>query len=336
MKTLNLCRRDALFLIIAALAFLSLPPVEVLAQSEIQFNALYNCPNSSLYNFKVLDCKSEKYCKVLFVNTSTPSASFEDEISKSKILDAFKAGGCTINGKRLEPVKNTAPQENPVKNSQSRTSKTNNGQKRRFKVGERVLASPMAMDGDEYFEKCTVIKDYMETEGYDTYRVKCDDPKGGIGQEANVKIPYIRVWANAEPPPAAPDCPFNEPPGTVTRTSKPSAELFQRVIYEWKRDTSNGRKVGITFQMFQMGKPYRNTVMSVPGRGAQLRHDGAPQGAMIYPVKSKYLFCDRHTDSTIRWVVDSQFACFKNRDGDWVCPVDSVPKYLEQIYLPNK
>ena len=76
--------------------------------------------------------------------------------------------------------------------------------------------------------------------------------------------------------------------------------------------------------------------MSVPGRGAQLKHDGAPRGATVYPLKTKYLFCDKYTDSTIRWLVESQFACFKNKDGEWVCPVDSVPKYLEQIYLPNK
>jgi hypothetical protein len=104
------------------------------------------------------------------------------------------------------------------------------------------------------------------------------------------------------------------------------------VIYEWKVATSNGRKVGVTFLSVPLGAPYKNTVTTVAGR-AKLRHDGAPQGATIYPLKTKYLFCDRYTDSTIRWVIDSQFACFKDKFGEWVCPVDSVPK---QIYLPNK
>lgn len=201
----------------------------------------------------------------------------------------------------------------------------------RFKVGDRVLASPAAMKAEEYFEKCTVIKDYMETEGADAYRVLCDNPKGGIGSEANVGVPYIKVWANATPPPATPDCPFNEPAGTVSKTSKPSAELFQRVIYEWYKDNSNGRKVGITFEKFQLGTSFVNRLTN-----NGLLHDGAPQGATIYPVKTKYLFCDKYTDSTIRWVIESQFACFKDKFGDWVCPANSVPKYLEQIYLPNK
>lgn len=206
----------------------------------------------------------------------------------------------------------------------------------RFKVGERVQASPMAMSADEYFENCTVIKDYMLTEGYDTYRVLCDDPKGGKGQESTVKVPFIRRSASVGPPPKTPECPFNEPAGTVSRASKPSAALFKRVIYEWKVAISNGRKVGITFQSFQMGRSYRNVVLTVPGLGAQLKHTGAPLGATIYELKTTYLFCDKYTDSTIRWLVESQFACFKNEDGDWVCPVDSVPKYLEQVYLPNK
>ena len=244
------------FALIATAAFLFAMQFEIAAQTNIQFDVLYNCPNSSMYNFKVLECTNEKYCQVLFVDINTPSASFESKVDKSKILDAFKAGGCTMDGKPLEAIKNTPRQENKPRNKEQQNTENNNVQTGRFKVGERVLTSTMAMDGEEYFEKCTVIKDYMITEGADAYRVRCDDPKGGIGQEANVKVPYIRAWANATPPPATPDCPFNEPPGTVTKNSKPSAELFERVIFEQYRDKSNGRKVGITFQQFQMGKPY--------------------------------------------------------------------------------
>lgn len=232
--------------------------------------------------------------------------------------------------------KTTTPPNNTAQNDVPPTPGNKPSPIGRFKVGDRVLASRAAMAGDEWFEKCTVIKDYMITEGSNAYRVLCDKPKGGIGSEGNVGPKYIRAWAWATAAPATTECPFNEPPGTVTRASKPSAALFQRVMYEWKVATSNGRKVGMTFQTFQMGKPFRNTVMSVPGLGAKLKHDGAPQAATIYPVKTTYLFCDKYTDSTIRWLVESQFACFKNRDGDWVCPVDSMPKFLEQIYLPNK
>ena len=98
---------------IASFAFFSVLHLSVAAQSEIKFNALYNCPDSSMYNFKVLECDG-KDCKVLFVNTYTPSASFESKVLKSKITDAFQTGGCTIDGKKLEAV-NDEPQkeENP-------------------------------------------------------------------------------------------------------------------------------------------------------------------------------------------------------------------------------
>jgi hypothetical protein len=317
------------FAAIAAVGFLFAARIEVAAQTEIQYNVLYECPRSP-HNFKVLSCPSEKYCEGLGVNKYTPSASYKFEIDKSSLVEVFKQGGCTVGGKPLEWGKNTAPPENRPQNNEPQTAGGKPVQTGRFKVGDRVMASPMAMGADEYFEKCTVIKDYMLTEGYDTYRVRCDDPKGGIGQESNVKVPYIRIWANAAAPPATPDCPFNEPTGTVSKTSRASAELFKRVIYERKVATSNGRKVGITFEAFQLGKSYVNRLTY-----SGLQHDGAPQSATIYTVKTKYIFCDRYTDSTIRWVMEAQYSCFKDNFGDWVCPSDSL-KIVEQIYLPNK
>ena len=330
MKNLNTnWQTKLLFAAIATAAFLFAAQFEVAAQTEIQYNVLYECPRSP-HNFKVLSCPNEKYCEALGVNKYTPSASYKFEISKSSIIDVFKEGGCKVDGKPLEWGKNTAPPKNEPQNKEPQTTENKPAQTGRFKVGDRVLASPMAMDKDEYFEKCTVIKDYMITEGADAYKVRCDDPKGGIGSEANVKVPYIKVWANAGPPPAMPDCPFNEPAGTVSKTSKPSAELFKRVIYEWKVASSNKRKVGITYETFQLGKSYVNRLTN-----NGLMHDGAPQGATISTVKTKYIFCDRYTDSTIRWVIEAQYSCFKDNFGDWVCPSDSL-KIVEQIYLPNK
>ena len=181
-----------------------------------------------------------------------------------------------------------------------------------------------------WFEKCTVIKDMMIAEGADSYQVLCDDPKGGIGSKAYVKIPFIKAWANAEPPPTTPDCPFNEPAGTVSKTAKPSAGLFKRVLFERYRDTANGLKTGITFETFQLGKSYVNRLT---GKG--LMHDGAPQGATINTVKTKFILCVRHTDSTLRSVYEAQYSCFKDRFGDWLCPNDAL-KVSESVRLPNK
>lgn len=47
-------RQNPIFTLIVSLAFLLMFVLQAATQSEIQFNALYNCPDSSMYNFKVL------------------------------------------------------------------------------------------------------------------------------------------------------------------------------------------------------------------------------------------------------------------------------------------
>jgi hypothetical protein len=178
------------------------------------------------------------------------------------------------------------------------------------------------------WENSTIVRDMMAEEGADSYQVLIDEPKGGKGTLAYVPTKFIR--AGAPPPPATPECEFNEPAGKSSKTSKPTAETFKRVIFERYRDTSNGRKVGITFETFQLGKSYVNRLTN-----NGLMHDGAPQGAMIYPVKTKFIFCDRHTDSTVRTIYDAQYNCFKDRFGEWICP-NSALKLSESIFLPNK
>lgn len=271
MKSLNTYRQKNTFSIIIFLICVLTFVSSIAAQNAIQFNALYNCPDSSMYNFKVLDCDDKienKYCNVLLVNTSTPSASFQSEVLKSKITDAFKTGGCTIDGKKLETVKN----EPQGKSSKPETKPDN--------TGKKTGRPPQ----NETTETQTV------TEG----------------------------------------CSFDEPAGAVSAASKPGAETFKRVIFERYRDNSNSRKVGITYQTFTLGKSYVNHLT-----GSGLLYDGAPQGATIYPVKTKFRFCDRHTDSTIRWEYDAQYSCFKDKFGEWVCPSDAT-KISEPTYLPNK
>ncbi len=253
------------FAAIASFAFFSVLHLTVAAQSDIQFNKLYNCPDSSMYNFKVLECDG-KDCKVLFVNTYTPSASFESKVLKSKITDAFKTGGCTIDGKKLEAVKDEPQEEENPKTTPNKTDKTSK-------------------------EEPT----------------KTEETKQRTG-----------------------GCPLDEPAGTVSANSKPSAETFKRVIFEFYKGNANGRKVGINYQTFTLGKSYVNRLTN-----NGLLYDGAPQGAMIYPVKTKFSYCDQHTDSTILWKYDAQYSCFKDKFGDWVCPSDAA-KISEPTYLPNK
>ena len=227
-------------------------------QDGIQFNVTYDCPKSSVRNFKVLKCNSNGWCDVFFVNSS-PEGGYKDELKKTKIQELLRVG-CEIDGK---PVK--AGKENVETNT-----------------------------------------------------------------ETEAETPTKDKGAKARTVETTGDCSFSEPAGKVSKTAKASETLFKRVIFEQYRDKSNGRKVGITYQTFQLGKSYVNRLTN-----NGLLHDGAPQGATIYPVKTKFTFCDRYTDSTIRWGYDAQYSCFKDKFGDWVCPSDST-KITEQTYLPNK
>jgi hypothetical protein len=98
--------------------------------------------------------------------------------------------------------------------------------------------------------------------------------------------------------------------------------------------TTNPLKVGITFVEFQMGDSFVNRVHVDPGTGAQRLHDGAPEGALIYPLKTKHIYCRAYRAEILREVVQLDFACFKDKFGDWACPSDSVRQILETKSLP--
>ena len=137
------------------------------------------------------------------------------------------------------------------------------------------------------------------------------------------------------------DCPMDEPPGQVTKTATASAQVFKRVIYESmaakvnEKSIGAPKKIGLTFLEFDMAKAYRNTLTG-DRFGDRRLHDGAPVGAMIYPVKTKYLRCELYDREINGYVRQTNYACFKNRDGEWDCPVDSVTKTLERKTIPLK
>ena len=127
------------------------------------------------------------------------------------------------------------------------------------------------------------------------------------------------------------DCSFIAPPGDISKTAKPSEQLFKRKIYDRHNVFANGTgsaplRVGVMFLSFQVGKPFTNTVRLDPARGALRINDAAPVNATIYPVKSEHIVCEEYRDGTQRKRVENKYACFKNRDGEWVCGADGIPK----------
>jgi hypothetical protein len=180
-----------------------------------------------------------------------------------------------------------------------------------------------------------IMTDHMRTT-VNRPLTKLDTSRQGNDDAATANV----TITNATPEPNLSECSF-DPPGTkVSKTAPASAQLFKRVIYDWfaldvkEGGTTNPLKVGITFLEFQLGKSFVNRIYVDPGTGAHRLHDGAPTGAMIYPVKTKYIQCGAYRDSIERQVVQENFACFKDKFGDWVCPTDSVRQILETKLIP--
>jgi len=235
--------------------------------------------------------------------------------------------------KNLRSLKNATPNENTREqpNEETRGNKQNPNETRagRFNVGDRVSTCPSQLDNSpDCWKNGTIIKDLMAEGGGDNYQILVDDPKGGKGYAFYVPSKYVR--GGASPAPDTPDCQFNEPAGSGEKTAKPSAETFKRVIFEYYKAAADGRQLGITYETFQLGKSYVNRLTN-----NGLLHDGAPQGAMIYTVKTKFIQCQKYSDSTTRTIYEAEYSCFKDKFGEWVCPSDKT-KIADPIYLPNK
>jgi hypothetical protein len=130
------------------------------------------------------------------------------------------------------------------------------------------------------------------------------------------------------------DCSFIPPPGDTSKAAKASEQLFKHKVYDIYHVLANGTgsaplRVGVTFVSFQVSKPFINVVRVDPGRGAYRVNDAAPVNATIYPVKSEHIVCEQYRDRTNRRRVANKYACFKNRDGEWVCGADGIPRITQ-------
>jgi|SRR6185437_9924919 len=126
-------------------------------------------------------------------------------------------------------------------------------------------------------------------------------------------------------------CSFVIPAGDASNTALASEQLFKRKIYDRYNKFADGTiqaplKVGITFLSFQVSAPFKNIVRVDPVVGAYRVNDAAPVNTMIYAVKTEHIVCEQFRDRTTRKRVANKYACFKNRDGEWVCGADGIPK----------
>lgn len=224
---------------------------------------------------------------------------------------------------RPQPKDNDADSDRPVGDGDA-------GQKRlKFKVGDRVLASPAMLKEDKYYQPCTITSIIPPN----AYGVRCDPFHGISFADHLAREDFVRAWTNATPAPTF-DCSFDQPPGVNTKTSPASPALFKRIIYEWQAVMNSKTRVGVTFETFQIGKAFKNVYVNTKNA---LLYEGFPQNATIYPIKTRLVTCvEGSKDYNYRTVWESGYACAKNRFGEWSCGVDGgAPRKVDQQNPPK-
>jgi hypothetical protein len=213
-----------------------------------------------------------------------------------------------------------------------------------LKVGDRIEVSVTGLEGDRYYEPC-IMKE-IKSNGY---LVTC------AGIEYMVQKAWVRRPKAQAPPPKAdppnrgnddqPAHPPREPvkvpaqeqgcdfqaPAKLGNDAPFSGAVAKRKLYDnYSLGVRNGGttsplEVGVTFQTMQALGSFTNFANN---RGFRI-NDAAPVNATIYRLHSKHIVCERYRNATLRRQVESNYACFKDRDGLWACGLDGIPKIVQ-------
>ena len=302
------------------------------SQDEVEYGAVYDC-GAGRSKFKVVSCEGDEdmdRCKVQTLRSPDPNSIVnEDNWYRKGVMDHIAAGCKPKNGPKRQSAtetKNETPNETGTAKTQ--TPSASDGNRRKFKPGDRVKASPGMMEEDKYYQSCTVLKEMKPN----AYYLMCDPHKGISFQDYTVREDFVRAWDNATPAPTF-DCSFDQPPVVNTKTSAASAALFKRIIYEWQAVMNSKTRVGVTFETFQIGSPYKNVYANTKNA---LLHEGFPQNATIYPIKTRFVSCVEDKAWNYRGLFESVYNCAKNRFGEWSCGVGGVTRTLDKQHIPKK
>ena len=301
-------------------------------QDEIEYGSVYDC-GAGRSKFKVVSCEGVEdmhRCKVQTLRSADPNSVVnEDNWYRKTLMDHIAAGCKSTNRPKRQPDaenKRSAPPKEAVAANETRTANASAGNARKYRPGDRVMSSPAMLKEDKYYQPCTVIKEMKPN----SYYLLCDPYNGISFIEQTVREDFVRDWDNATPAPKI-ECLFNEPPGTVTKTATASAALFKRMIYEKQAASNHRSKVGVTFETFQSGKPFKNIFS-----GTRLLYEGLPQSATIYPIKTRFVTCVQGREFNYRTVTETCYACAKDKFGEWTCGPDcGAAKFLERHNVPN-
>ncbi len=147
-------------------------------------------------------------------------------------------------------------------------------------------------------------------------------PRTNAATAAPIRAPAPAAPAQVAAAPAAGGaCPNSPYGGPVPGTRAASAALFQQKITDSITMGAYGRFwYGVRLTNFSVGAPIRNTTGTLAGGGASRVDNGAPAGAMLYPVTTTMSVCDGAPAGSSAWrTSNKKYMCFVSASNEWTC-----------------
>jgi hypothetical protein len=198
----------------------------------------------------------------------------------------------------------------------------------KFKVGDRVKASPLSLKDPKYWRQCTVIEVLPNA-----YSVKCDPQyKGGSPSSYVVNA----AWVEASDERAKPaEMETEEQPDRNTKTientndnavacfasdddstGKTALEKSFRgaIISGFEREPEPGAdgRITVSVESIVIGQSHPYRLYEDPNEA---------RGKTIYSVKAKFTTCTDYNRRIVLVKRERAFSCYKNTAGKWVCDI---------------
>lgn len=213
-------------------------------------------------------------------------------------------------------------------------------QKQVFKIGDRVLVSPLSLKDDKYWRPGTITEVHNYSGRY-AYSITCDpETKNGSASSFLVNEDWVKPLevkdekvkrddnspkqtgiqhttqtntAQKQNDPVA--CPSSDPDSNGKNALEQSIRGAIRTGFEREPQAGMDGRVTVTFQNLSIGQSHAYRIYEDPNEA---------KGKAIYPVRATFTTC---TDYNRRIVVlkrERAFSCYKNTAGEWVCDVTAA------------
>ncbi|ODT49283.1 hypothetical protein [Devosia sp. 63-57] len=173
------------------------------------------------------------------------------------------------------------------------------------------------------------------TTPYPKCSFRYEHPDGTMGPEIegwNEDLAKQRdAWARPAPQPGpitpvndlAQSCEMTQYAGIVDGSVTASDDLMRQLIRDYFTGVAtDGYDVSVTIHSLVHGDPFYNTRSMLEGQGATLVTNGAPENAVIYPMRVKLSVCEEESQSTAQIVDhDWELYCFVDEYSQWRCGV---------------